>query len=94
MRTTGVAVGGAGVLAMGTGLVLGLVAKGNYDDARAQCTSAPHFCPSSAVSSANGAYSLATGATVAFIVGAAMAAAGGALILLSPDEYQIVGARW
>jgi hypothetical protein len=85
MRTAGVAAGGAGVVAVGTGLVLGLVAKGNYDDARAKCANGSHGCPASAVSDANGAYGLATGATVVFVIGAAALAAGTALVLLAPS---------
>jgi hypothetical protein len=66
---------------MVTGVVLGLVAKGNYDDARAKCANGTHACPTSAVSDANGAYGLAAGATAVFVVGAVATAAGVAFVV-------------
>jgi hypothetical protein len=83
-RTLGVTLGGVGVAAMVTGGVVGLVAKGRYSDARAQCTDAPSVCPASAVDQSNSAYSLATGATVTFVMGAVATAAGAIIFFTAP----------
>lgn len=85
LHTAGVVVAGVGVIGLVTGSVLGLVAKGNYDDARARCLNGAASCPSSAVSDSDSAYGMATGATVVFVVGAVAAAGGAALVLLSPS---------
>jgi hypothetical protein len=91
MRTAGVAVAGVGVVALVTGSVLGLVAKGNYDDARDRCTDGARGCPSGAIRDSNSAYGTATGATVVFVVGAVAAASGVALVLLSPLSDKATG---
>jgi hypothetical protein len=85
MKTTGVLLAGIGGAALVTGGVLGLVAQGNYDDARARCTDGPRGCPTGAVADADGAYGLAAGATVVAIVGAALVAGGATLFALAPD---------
>lgn len=85
MRTAGVVVAGVGVVGLVTGGVLGLVAKGNYDQAHALCTNGARGCPASAVSDSDSAYGMATGATVVFVVGAAAALGGAALVLFSPS---------
>jgi hypothetical protein len=84
LRTAGVVIGGAGVIGVVTGGVLGLVAKSKYDNAHAQCTDGARGCPASAVSDSDSAYGLATGGTVVFVVGAAAALGGAALVLFSP----------
>jgi hypothetical protein len=83
-RTLGVALGGVGVAAVVGGGLLGLVAKGHYADARGQCTDAPSVCPQAAVDQSNGAYSLATGATVTFVLGMAFAASGAVVFFTAP----------
>ena len=83
MRTTGVVVAGVGVVGLVTGAVLGLVANGKYDDARARCADGSRGCPPGAVADSDSAYGMATGATVVFVVGAVAAAGGAALVLLS-----------
>jgi hypothetical protein len=85
LRTAGVVTASVGGVAMATGVILGFVAKGSYDDARSQCANGTHACPTSAVSDANGAYGLAAGATVVFVIGAVAALTGGALILIAPS---------
>lgn len=85
LRTAGVVIGGAGVVGLVTGGVLGLVAKNNYDKAHALCTDGARGCPARAVSDSNSAYGMATGATVVFVVGAAAALGGVALVLFSPS---------
>jgi hypothetical protein len=86
LRATGVVVAGVGVLGLAAGGALGLVAKGSYGDARAQCSAAPRGCPPSAVGDSNAAYGLATGATVVFVGGVVTAMAGGALLVFAPPS--------
>lgn len=69
----------SGVAALATGTVLGLIAKGQYDDARARCRDGARGCPSDAVADADTAYGTATGATIVFVAGAALVV-GGALM--------------
>jgi hypothetical protein len=85
LRTTGVAVAGVGAVALVTGGILGLVAKGKYDDAKGRCTDGARGCPNDAVSDSDSAYGLATGATVVMVIGAVAAAGGVALIVLAPS---------
>jgi len=85
MRTTGVILAGAGAGSLVAGGILGLVAKSDYDDAREQCRDGARGCPAGAVHEANGAFTLATGATVAFVVGAVLLAGGATLFVLAPD---------
>jgi hypothetical protein len=73
------------VIGLVTSSVLGLVAKSKYDKAHALCTDGARGCPSSAVSDSDSAYGMATGATVVFVVGAAAALGGAALVLFSPN---------
>jgi serine/threonine-protein kinase len=87
LRTTGVVLAGAGAVALVTGGVLGLVAKSNYDAARSRCIEGARGCPASAVSDADSAYGMATGATVVFAVGAVAAVTGIVLVVVSrPGE--------
>lgn len=83
LRTTGVVVAGAGIAALATGFVTGLVAKSRYDDARARCL-AVDDCPPDAVRDGESARSLATAGTITMIAGGALAVAGGVMFLLSP----------
>jgi serine/threonine-protein kinase len=88
LRTAGVVTAGVGVLGMATGAIVGLVAKGNYDDARARCTDGARACPASAVRDSSSAYDLSTVGTVVFVIGAAAAAAGVALTILAPSRAE------
>ncbi|HSO40229.1 MAG TPA: hypothetical protein VLT33_47210 [Labilithrix sp.] len=84
LRTAGVVASGVGAAGLIGGTILGLVAKGKYDDAKGRCADGARGCPSDAVSDSDSAYGLATGATVLFVVSAAVAAGGVALIVLAP----------
>ena len=84
-KTTGVILAGAGAGGLVAGTILGRVAKSNYDDARAQCRDGARGCPGGAVDDADGAYGLATGATVVFVVGAVLLAGGATLFVLAPE---------
>lgn len=81
-RTTGVVLGSTGVAALATGFALAFIAKGNYDDARAGCSSTSN-CPPDAVQTGNDARALATGGTVAIVAGSALAVTGLGLVVFS-----------
>ncbi|MBX3196875.1 MAG: hypothetical protein KF894_01860 [Labilithrix sp.] len=85
MKTTGVILAGAGGASLLVGGLMGLIAQGNYQSARDRCLDGPRRCPADAVADANGAYGLATGATVAVIAGAALFVGGAVLYGLAPD---------
>ncbi len=86
MRTTGVGLAAVGATSVVVGLTLGFVAKSNYDDARGQC-GAVDDCPSNAVRDGESARSMANGATIVMLAGAAVTAVGGALVVLgSPSS--------
>lgn len=93
LRKIGAGVAAAGVVGVGASLVVGLVASGRQSDAEQQCRDGVRGCPPAAVSDSDYAYSLATAATVVFVVGAAALAAGGAIFLLAPSEAPTKQAR-
>jgi hypothetical protein len=81
-KSLGLIVGGVGLAAVGTSVVLGLVAKGNYDDAVSGCTDlGDRFqCPAGDKSgSAASAQSIGTVATIVGGIGVAAVVAGGVL---------------
>ncbi|OJY25129.1 MAG: hypothetical protein BGO98_09020 [Myxococcales bacterium 68-20] len=85
MKTTGVILAGVGGAALLAGGLMGVIAQGNYEDARARCSDAPRGCPADAVTDADSAYGLATGATIAVIAGAVLFVGGATFYALSPD---------
>lgn len=80
---SGVAVGGAGVVAIGIGGILALVAKSNYDAVASSCPA--RGCSRDAFDARESARSHADVATVVMIVGAT-AAASGALLFFWPTR--------
>lgn len=92
------AAGGAGVLALGAGAVLGVLAIGKWSDAKGEgCTqdAAGHTnCPTSgAYSSWSTAHAEGIASTVAFIVGGALVATGALLWFTKPDALAMAGVR-
>jgi hypothetical protein len=85
-RYVGVAVAGAGVLAIGAGSVLGLMAKSKNDEAHTGMTNCPlpNECRPLGVALIHQAEGLATGSTVAFIAGGVLAAGGAVLFFTAP----------
>ncbi len=73
----------AGVAAMGTSGVLGLVAKSQYDGAGAHCQGS--ICDASGKQTTDGARGLANAATVIFAAGAVVAVAGVVVWLTAPS---------
>ncbi|MBX3207435.1 MAG: hypothetical protein KF764_20475 [Labilithrix sp.] len=92
MKTTGVILAGAGGASLLVGGLMGLVAQGNYQDARSRCLDGVRRCPADAVADADSAYGLATGATVAVIAGAALFIGGAALYAFAPDGRRAASA--
>lgn len=84
-RIGGIALGGAGVIAIGVSTILTLSAKGKYDDAlEMHCMGAKDMCNSMGLEATRDARSTANTATVIFLVGAAAVGGGVALYLLAP----------
>lgn len=92
-KTVGAIGAGAGVVGIAVGGLLGLVAKGDYNNARAQCLDGTRGCPASAIDDSNSAYDLAAGATVIFVSGAVLLAAGATLFLIDPGSSSSASAR-
>jgi hypothetical protein len=82
-RIGGIAVGAAGVGAIGLGLALGVMAKSQWDGALSLCPARDH-CPDTAVEASRNAVTSATAATVAFAAGGVALAGGVVLWLLAP----------
>lgn len=88
-RTLGLVVGGVGLAAVGTSVVLGLVAKGNYDGAVDGCTDLGDRwqCPPGNKSGdAASAQSMGTVATIVGGIGGAAVITGAALWLFAPKN--------
>ncbi|MBS2014015.1 MAG: hypothetical protein JST00_14085 [Deltaproteobacteria bacterium] len=89
LRTGGVVALGVGGAAMVLGVVLGVVANGNYNDARDKCqNNDPRACTTGDVSASNSAYSLAGVGTGVFIGGAIAAAAGAGIVIFAPGPRE------
>ncbi|MBW2454893.1 MAG: hypothetical protein JRI68_10295 [Deltaproteobacteria bacterium] len=84
LPTLGIIIGGVGVAALGTGIVLGAVAKSSYDDSLEHCTG--DFCSQEGLDQQDDAVTLGTAGTVVFFVGAAAIVGGAALWFFAPDE--------
>lgn len=87
-KIAGLALGGLGIAGIGAGVVLGLVAKGNYDDAFAQqhCSDSGGHILCDSTSGIDGARTLGTVATVTFFGGVGLAALGTILFATSPSS--------
>jgi serine/threonine-protein kinase len=77
LQTTGVFVAGGGVLALGTGVVLGLLAKGKDDDASERCV--PSCLDRDSAELNEEARGLATAANISYGIGALALATGAVL---------------
>jgi hypothetical protein len=79
LRTVGYATLGVGVLALGGGVVTGLMAQSKETKAKEDCVGL--VCPSGAESTKNSAENLAATANVLFITGGVLAAAGVSMVI-------------
>jgi len=75
---------GVGGAAIASSVVMGLVAKGNYDGASGNC--GPSSCNAAGKATIDSARSLASGATVVFVAGAVAAAAGVVVVIVAPTR--------
>lgn len=91
-RTGAIAMGGAGVVGLGVGAVLGLMAASRWQDAKDACPSAERCAYESATSSKSSAEGLATGSTVSFVAGGALLLGGALVYWLAPGARRRVGA--
>jgi hypothetical protein len=82
MRTVGLIVAGAGVLAVGAGSYLALTAKAEYNEAEKRCP--PAGCSTTDWQAGENARGKANIATVVFGVGGALVVTGGVLWLTAP----------
>jgi hypothetical protein len=90
LRTVGFVTAGVGVLALGGGIVTGLITRSKEDDARGQCRDDPGgtVCPSSAEEDFNSAKSMATMTNVLLIGGGVLTAAGVTLIVVGGPKTE------
>ena len=85
MRVAGLVTGGVGVVGVLLGAVLGAMASSRWNTAQSECPSHTG-CSPQALSDRDGAASLATGSTIGFVAGAALAAGGAVLFLVAPKD--------
>jgi hypothetical protein len=90
-RAAGIAVGGAGVVGLVVGSVLGLMSKSTYDHAlSSECGAAagfsaePKTCTQAGYKDVQSAHGQATASTVGFIAGAALLGGGACLYFAAP----------
>jgi hypothetical protein len=89
-RIAGIAVGGAGVVGLVVGSVLGLGAHSKYNDALSgPCGGLASGCSSQGVADGQSAHSEATASTIVFVVGAALVAGGAVLYFTSPKGVAV-----
>jgi hypothetical protein len=81
-----IAVGGAGVLAVGAGIVMGAVGAGQRPDVSDACatTGGQTLCKATAKDALEGSSTLVVAGDVTWIAGAVLVAAGGALLFTLP----------
>lgn len=84
LKIAGAVTAGAGIATLVFGTVLAVVAKGRYDSARQGCQLGTRGCTADAVADGDAAYDLATASSIAFGIGAAALAGGGAVFFLAP----------
>jgi hypothetical protein len=89
-RLVGIALGGAGLVALGAGVFFGLYASSTYDDARARCN-ANNECDQEGVNLAGDATTQATISTIAFIGSGVLLAGGAVLYATAPRPASAPG---
>jgi hypothetical protein len=84
--------GGAGLVSVTTGAIVGVIAKSTYDEARSHCPTGPTSCTPDGVSGGQRAYDEATAATIALVAGGVLVAAGFTLYLTAPHTVSVTPA--
>jgi hypothetical protein len=92
-RTVALVLGGAGVVGLVVGSVLGLVAKSGYDHAlQSECGNNPNGgCSPQGIADGKSAHGQAAGSTVAFVAGGVLLGAGAVLYFTAPKASVSVG---
>lgn len=92
MKTTGLVIGGVGLVGLAVGTFLGLSASSKWSSSQDKCAS-PTVCPdhAGAIADHDSAQGAATGATIAFVAGGAALAAGAVLFFTAPKSGGRVG---
>jgi tetratricopeptide (TPR) repeat protein len=89
-----IGLGVVGVVGLGAGTVLGLMAKSKYDDSKEHCRPADeNLCEAQGVELRDDAMSLGTMSTVGFVVGGAALAGAGVLWITSSDSKEAAHGR-
>ncbi len=86
-RIGGAAMAGAGLVGLGVGAALAIVANGKYQTSKDLCSAETKLCRTQEGLDANAAaYDFATGSSVAMVVGGVLGVAGAGLFLWAPDK--------
>lgn len=88
-RTTGLILGGAGVVGIGIGAFFGIQASSKWSDAKGKCTDYPYNCGAEGQDLRSSAHSAATVSTVGFIAGGALLAAGAVIYFTAPKRDSV-----
>ncbi|HXK20026.1 MAG TPA: hypothetical protein VNG33_19580, partial [Polyangiaceae bacterium] len=89
MRTTGLVLGGVGVVGIGLGSFFGLQASSKWSDAKGKCLDYPYVCSTEAMDGQSSARSAATLSTVMFVAGGALLATGVVLYFTAPKPESV-----
>jgi serine/threonine-protein kinase len=90
-KTIAYAVGGAGVVGLVIGSVLGLVSKSSYDHAlQTECGNSANGCSPQGIQDGQSAHGQATASTVAFVAGGLLLAGGAVLYFTAPKTSGVV----
>jgi hypothetical protein len=91
-RTVAFVLGGAGVVGLVVGSVLGLVSKSSYDHAlQTECGNNPNGCSPQGITDGQSAHGQAAASTVAFVAGGVLLGAGAVLYFTAPKASVSVG---
>jgi hypothetical protein len=92
-RTLALGLAGGAAASIVAGSVLGLVARGRWNDAKTSCGGDVAHCPATELAVASGrvdsARNFATASTVAFVIGGALAVAGGVVWFTAPRDHGV-----
>jgi hypothetical protein len=90
-RTIALVLGGAGVVGLVVGSILGLVSKSSYDHAlQTECGNDPNGCSPQGIRDGQSAHGQAAASTVTFVAGGALLAGGAVLYFTAPKTSGVV----
>jgi hypothetical protein len=88
-RTTGLVLGGVGIVGVGLGTFFGLQASSKWSDAKDKCHDFPYDCGADGKDLQSSARSAATVSNIGFIAGGALLAAGAVLYFTAPKKQSV-----